>query len=153
MTSGDDGNPQTMEFYKLAVDMADKISGRRATSNSFFLTVQTAFVAVVGLAAPALESRPWWVSSVIAAAGVTISVSWWLQLRSYRDLNKAKFAVILDMESRLSEKVFTNEWKTLKEDPVESWRERYAELGLVERVIPVVFAVLYVALLLGRLLH
>lgn len=141
----------TLELYKLAVEMADRISARRATANSFFLTVQTAFVAVLGIAAPSLESQSLWVSAVVSMAGIALSVSWWLQLRSYRDLNKAKFAVINEMETRLPEKVFTNEWQSLKQDPVRQWRGRYAELGLAERVIPWIFAVLYVVLFLVQL--
>lgn len=144
-------SPTTLELYKLAVEMADRISARRATANSFFLTVQTAFVAVIGIATPSLASQSLWVSAVISMAGIALSVSWWLQLRSYRDLNKAKFAVINEMETRLPEKIFTNEWKSLKEDPVRQWRGRYAELGLVERVIPWIFAVLYGVLFFAKL--
>ena len=88
----------TLDLDKLAVEMADRISARRATSNSFFLTVQTTFVAVVAFAAPALKDRPWWSTAVIAAAGFAISFCWWLLLRSYRDLNKAKFEVVLEIE-------------------------------------------------------
>jgi hypothetical protein len=141
---------ETLELYKLAVEMADRISARRATANSFFLTVQTAFIAVVGLVTPELHGQPWWTNAVISATGIALSASWWLQLRSYRDLNKAKFNVILEMEKRLPEKIFTHEWDSLKNDPVPSWRARYAELGLVERIIPWIFAFLYIVLLLGR---
>jgi hypothetical protein len=130
--------------------MADRISARRATSNSYFLTVQTAFIAVIGLAMPSLANQSWWTSAVISAAGIALSISWWLQLRSYRDLNKAKFNVILEIEKRLPEKIFTDEWDSLKNDPVPSWRGRYAELGLVERIIPWIFVVLYIVLLLER---
>lgn len=140
-----------LELYKLAVEMADRISARRATANSFFLTVQTALVAVIGIATPSLMNQSLWVSAVVSMAGIALSMSWWLQLRSYRDLNKAKFAVINEMESRLPEKIFTNEWKFLNEDPVRPWRGRYAELGLVERFIPWIFAVLYVTLFAFKL--
>lgn len=43
---------------------------------------------------------------------------------------------------------FADEWKSLKEDPIRSWRSRYAELGFVERVVPTTFCALYVGLLL-----
>lgn len=35
----------------------------------------------------------------------------------------------------------TDEWVYLKQDPVKWWRPRYAELGLVERLVPTVFGV------------
>lgn len=151
MTAPQEPSALTVDLYKLAVEMADRISSRRATANSFFLTVQTAFITVLGLAAPALNKQPLWTSIVVGVAGIALSASWWLQLRSYRDLNKAKFAVINAMEERLPERIFTDEWKSLKSDPVPIWRGRYAELGLVERLIPFVFAILYIVLIFGRI--
>jgi hypothetical protein len=43
----------------------------------------------------------------VALAGIILSGSWWLQLRSYRDLNHAKFAVINSVETRFPVKLFT----------------------------------------------
>lgn len=42
--------------------------------------------------------------------------------------------------------LFTDEWKTLKQDPVKEWRPRYAELGTIEKWIPLLFMVLNLAL-------
>lgn len=141
---------RVLDLHKLAVEMADRVSARRANANAFFLTVQTAFVAVLGIATPALRDAPWWTALAVALAGVVLSASWWLQLRSYRDLNRAKFAVINAVEKELPVKVFTDEWASLKQDPVPKWRGRYAELGTIERVVPVVFVALYVLLFVGR---
>ncbi len=85
--------------------------------------------------------------TLAAVAGVVIAGSWWLLLRSYRDLNTAKFKVINAIETEhLPLKLFAEEWQYLKRDPVRSWRQRYAELGQVERVVPLIFALLYAAL-------
>jgi len=150
MTTNPTPDPREFELYKLAVEMADRISARRATSNSFFLAVQSAFVAVLGLAAPSLADRPWWTSLTVSAAGIALSVSWWMQLRSYRDLNHAKFGVINKIETGLPYKIFSDEWQYLKKDRIPGWRGRYAELGTVERFVPWVFAALYVLLFVGR---
>src|SRR5215211_423888 len=40
-----------LEQYKLYVQMADKISERRQSANSFFLTINTALIAFLGLVA------------------------------------------------------------------------------------------------------
>ncbi|WP_456298890.1 RipA family octameric membrane protein [Amycolatopsis mongoliensis] len=146
-----DVDPRELEIYKLAVEMADRVSARRATANTFFLTVQSAFVAVVGIASPKLHESAWWNSLVVSVAGIALSGSWWLQLRSYRDLNRAKFEVINSIESNLPVQIFSEEWKSLKKDPVARWRGRYAELGTIERSVPFVFATLYVLLFLARL--
>lgn len=149
--AGDIPDPRVIDLYKMAVEMADRISARRGTANAFFLTVQTTLISVLGLSTPTLKQAPWWVTLAVCLAGVTLSASWWLQLRSYRDLNGAKFRVINSIEENLPVKIFSQEWEYLKTDPVPSWRKRYAELGAVERAVPTVFALIYIMLLLGRL--
>lgn len=140
-----------MELYKLAVEMADRVSARRGVANAFFLTVQTTFVAVAGLAFPELSESPWWASLAVSLAGVTLSATWWMQLRSYRDLNTAKFTVINKLEEHLPVRIFCDEWEELKRDRIPAWRRRYAELGMSERVVPLVFAVVHLLLLVGTL--
>ncbi|MBL1101081.1 RipA family octameric membrane protein [Streptomyces coffeae] len=141
-----------LELYKLAVEMADRVSARRGQANAFFLTVQTAFISVISIDLPNLRQEPLWVAPVIALAGAVISMTWWLQLRSYRDLNRAKFAVINAIETQLPVQVFTDEWGHLTRTPAISRRVRYAELGFSERMIPWVFVLLHGLLCLGRLL-
>lgn len=143
-------DPAAWELYKLAVEMADRISARRGTTNAFFLTAQTAFVAVLSLALPT-TNEPAWAAAASIGAGLLISASWWLQLRSYRDLNRAKFDVILDLEAALPVRLYGKEWESLKQDRVKMWQPRYAELGTIERTLPLAFAVLYFVILVGRL--
>src|ERR1039457_6647865 len=85
---------RVLDLYKMAVEMADRVSARRSTANAFFLTAQTALVAVIGATSPSLMRATWWIALSVTIAGVVMSASWWLQLRSYRDLNRAKFKVI-----------------------------------------------------------
>ncbi|MFF3787447.1 hypothetical protein [Streptomyces sp. NPDC001933] len=142
---------EVLDLYKLAVEMADRVSARRGTANAFFLSVQTTFIALVSFGFPRLSESPWWVSLAVFLAGFTLSATWWMQLRSYRDLNTAKFKVINKLEERLPVKIFADEWKELKRDPIPAWRERYAELGASERTIPVVFVAAHLLLFVGRL--
>ena len=153
-------DPSILELYKLAVEMADRVSSRRTAANSFFLTVNTALVTVVGIFTADLSGRApspgiSASASVLASAlaGIVLSATWFLLLRSYRDLNSAKFAVINQIEKdHLPIRPFADEWKCLKEDPVRSWRNRYAELGFVERAVPATFGALYVGLLIVTVL-
>lgn len=39
-----------LDLYKLAVEMADRVSARRGTANAFFVTVNTALLAFLSLA-------------------------------------------------------------------------------------------------------
>ena len=137
-----------LELYKLAVEMADRVSARRGTANTFFVTVNTALLAFLGLA----ELKTAW---PVAAGGVVISLTWALLIKSYRDLNAAKYTVINKAEERLPLKVFYEEWQIVKKEPPESWLpkdwlarlNRYVEFTIVEMVVPLVFAVLYLAVL------
>lgn len=123
---------------------------RRGTANAFFLSVQTTLISIMALAYEKLDKAHYAVHLSLSAAGFTLSISWWLQLHIYRDLNTAKFAVINKLEERLPVQIFQDEWNSLKRYPLPPLRKRYAELGYVERVIPGVFAALYVLLYLGR---
>lgn len=138
------------EMYKLAVEMADRISARRMLANTFFVTMNTGLAALLGA-----HPFQWYV----AGAGIVLSIVWWALLKSYRDLNTAKYKVILAMEDRLPARIFADEWASLKREPMKlalkrsTLKERfteYWELGSVERIIPWVFAVIYVVALLSR---
>ena len=121
--------PGYLDLYKLAVATADRISARRGVANTFFLTVNTGLAALLGG-----DELRWYV----AGAGIVLCVAWWALLKSYRDLNGAKFEVINRMEERLPAQLFGDEWEQLK-------RSRYRELGQVERIVPVLFALVYAA--------
>jgi hypothetical protein len=136
-----------LDLYKLAVEMADRVSARRGLANTFFLTVNTAATGVL-----AVRSAGWY----LAAAGIVLSIAWWVQLRSYRELNGAKFEVILEMEKRLPAHIYTDEWARLKASRAQpatgqpanrmlAWLRKYRELGQAERIVPWVFALIYVA--------
>lgn len=127
--------------------MADRTSSRRATANSFFLTLQTGLVAALAALAPrvgASGGRNPFVLTLAGYSGIVLAAAWWLLLRSYRDLSRAKFAVITRIErDYLPIHPFHDEWAELKRDPVKRFRPRYAELGFVERIVPIAFGVVY----------
>jgi hypothetical protein len=149
-------DPRVLDIYKLAVEMADRISARRAVANAFFLTVNTTLVAVVGLSTTRPDSTLRF--AAVCAAGVAVSVCWWLLLRVYRRLNTAKFTVINKIEAEhLPVKPYTDEWAELGGGNGSTCRRgrltrTLRELGDVERIVPIVFGLLYVVLLIGRLM-
>ena len=141
------------ELYKLATEMADRISARRGLANTFYLTINTGLVALIGS-----HTLRWYV----AVAGIVFCLSWWAILRSYRDLNAAKFEVILAMEERLPVRVYGDEWQRLKTPAAQAQAARrrlaqrlaqYRELGQVERIVPAIFALIYVAELVRQISH
>jgi hypothetical protein len=78
--------------------MADRISNRRASANSYFLSVNSAILAFVGYLAAKDTGEYMW---MLAAGGIALSVLWEALITSYRNLNTAKFAVIHKIEKRL----------------------------------------------------
>jgi hypothetical protein len=145
-----ESSPHYLELYKLTVEMADRISARRGLANSFFLTLNTGLTAFLGTAlgpVPMPEGDTDSLRGVLMAGiGVVLCFTWWVLLRSYRQLNSAKFRVILEMEKQFTAAPFGNEWQLLKADPVKRRFSRYAELGLVERVVPLAFMTVYLVL-------
>lgn len=160
-----------LELYKTAVEMADRVSARRAGANNFFLTLNTVLAAVVGIVSaarkpPAHGGLPTFDAfglCATAVAGIILAVVWWALLRYYRRLSRAKWNVITRMEELLPARPFSDEWGELRPLPVpvretvtvpnrrrinERLRLRVAhrEATVVEQVVPFVFVALYIVL-------
>src|SRR3954468_12538694 len=91
----DPSSAHLLEQYKLYVGMADKISDRRQAANSYFLAVNSALLAFVGYVTTKETSDYLW---LLGLAGMALSYLWYRIVRSYRDLNSAKFVVIQAIE-------------------------------------------------------
>lgn len=169
----DDHAATVLEIYKVAVEMADRTSARRAATNSFFLTLNTALAAVVGIVSAARSTPQQGMPPAFdpyglfltAIAGVVLAIVWWLLLRYYRRLNSAKFQVINKIEEQLPARPYTDEWSILrptraapgeKRSKWSRWWHRevqHREATVVEQVIPFVFMAIYLALGIRVLLH
>lgn len=115
-----------LESYKIAINMADKISDRRALANNFFLTLNTAILAFSGIKAKTL----------VLFAGILVCIDWLLLLRNYQQLNQAKFEVINKLEKKLSLNIMSLEWDILQQNG-------YKTLSSREQIIPITFICVY----------
>lgn len=134
-------NDHILGIYKMYVDMADKVSSRRDAANSFFLTVNTGVLGLVGFFAQAAALPPGRIALLpVAVAGFVLSLLWRRILRSYRDLNSAKYKVIHEIELSLPLRPYDAEWEALGRgtDP-----SKYLPLTHVESRVPCIFAVLH----------
>jgi hypothetical protein len=130
-----------LEQDKLYVEMADRISARRGVTNTFFLTLNTAAVSAIGIlwSSHLRESR--WILAFLFAGLLAQCLAWFWLLRSYRQLNSAKYAVVGVLEERLpASPYWPAEWAALGEgnDPA-----RYWPLTHLEQWIPSLFAAIY----------
>jgi hypothetical protein len=78
-----------LEIYKFAVEMADRVSGRRLSVGA--LPVSGALAA---LAAVHGVDR-----ILLGTVGILLAVSWWTLLHTYRNLAEAKFRLISNLKS------------------------------------------------------
>ena len=139
-----------LEQYKLYVEMADRISHRRQTANTFFLTVNTALVALLDVAFRGesdLAQLAWY--PLVSFAGVVLAFTWYRLIHSYRDLNTVKFRLVRQIERRLPIRPYEAEWQALGQGE-ES--RLYLPFTSIETKVPWVFMLLYVALLVASYL-
>ena len=143
-TGAVDAGSAYFEQYRLYIEMADRISQRRAVTNTFFLSLNTIVFSVFGAV---WAHQPRHISTLGATLVLGVLVgeccAWWMILRSYRQLNTAKYTVIGLLEERLPASPFwAAEWTALGEG--KDWR-LYMALTHVERWVPFGFALIYVA--------
>jgi len=128
------------EQYKLAVEMADRISARREGANKIFLTANSIIFAFLTTQETFSE-----IHIFIAVFGIFLSFVWASVIKNYRSLNSAKYAVINEMEELLPWKVYTDEWEKLKKG---TDKKVYAKLTVVEKKLPWLFLSFYIFLLI-----
>ena len=134
---GSDYKLHLLEQYKLYVEMADRISARRQLANSFFLSVNTVIVGLVSYFTLNDACRRLVVLlSPISIAGLVICYTWYRLVRSYRDLNTAKFKVIHELEQELPASPYDCEWEKVGRG---TNRSLYLPFTRVEVIVPWVF--------------
>jgi hypothetical protein len=132
-----------LEQYKLYVEMADRVSARRSLTNTFFLTLNTSIFAAVGAFWRDRPTSSSWLLVFPVVALVVQCGAWFFLVRSYRQLNSAKYTVIGVLEEQLPASPYWEaEWKALGErkDKVKYW-----PLTHLEQWIPTIFAATYLA--------
>jgi hypothetical protein len=131
-----------LEQYKLYVEMADRISARRSSVNTLFVTLNAAVFTLVAALWRDKPAAPRALLVPPAALLLVLCLTWYLLVRSYRQLNTAKYAVIGALEQRLPASPYRQaEWSALGEG---AQRSTYWPLSQVEQWLPGVFAAAYV---------
>ncbi|QBK30770.1 hypothetical protein E0E05_09300 [Roseitalea porphyridii] len=135
-----------LEIYKMLVEMADRVSQRRQSANSFYLTVNTA---IIGGAAYLSQSDFGSLDTVaVSIAGLAVCFLWRRAVTSYKSLNDAKFEVITALEARLPASPYADEWKILD---VDGDGNKHRPFHATEILVPFVFAFVHGAQLLAEI--
>ncbi len=130
-----------IEQYKLYVEMMDRISQRRMTSNTLFITINSALLTLFSLFK--LTVSNWGV--LTSVVGIIITLSWYSIINSYKQLNTGKFEVIHELEACLPLSLYQYEWKILEEGKNE---EKYLPLSHIERYVPIAYGIIYFVILI-----
>ena len=143
-----DAKDPRLAVFELYLATAERVSDRRAQANAWMLSVNSAVVALYGylqtdrLAVPGGQKAVWlW---AIPAAGAIVCLAWVVLLTSYRKLNRAKFAVLQEIEADLPVQPVKREREVYT-------RDRRRSLSYVETAIPGCFVLLYAAMLIAAI--
>lgn len=131
-----------LEQYKLYVEMADRISQRRATANTYFLSLNSAILGFVGYLSVKDTGEYNW---MLACGGLALCLLWSRLILSYMHLNTAKFKVIHNIEKRLPISPYEAEWDAMEQGKNP---KLYRPLTHIERAVPIVFAILHLIVLI-----
>jgi hypothetical protein len=139
---GKDYRNHALEIYKLYLDLSDKLSARRQSVNSFFLTLNSFIIGLLGygqIASSSIAKNPefYWTISIL---GMVICVVWFKIIYAYKNIMRSKFIIIHRMEQHLPLAAYEAEWQVLREN------NGYQPLTHFEMVVPWIFFLLNLAI-------
>lgn len=149
----EDGNP-LLEQYKFYAGTSGEVSNRRLQTNRFYVSLLSGILVVLPFVFDLDNLTDVRLAAIllIGFVGVALCVLWFLNVWSYKQLNQGKYAVIHEMEQEdeVPYPAYDREWDEL--DRGENFWT-YLEHWKVERVVPWVLAVPYMAMFLFALFN
>ena len=149
----DSNQNELLEIYKLHSELADRVSQRREGANRLYVSLLSGLAVLLAalLRLGVGDGGPLKiVFSSTGAIGALLSVSWYVVIRSYRQLNTGKFKALHELEGKLAYPFFKREWELLAEgkDMKKYWKLTTVEVGL-----PCIFLLLFCGLIAFSLLQ
>ncbi len=133
-----------LEQYRIYLHIFNSTHDRNNKSNDFFLGLNTAIIGVLGYLETKGNANNESIIFIFAPfVGIAICYCWYQIISSYRQLNRTKFKVIHEVESKLPISLFETEWELLGKGKN---RKKYYPISLIERKIPIIFIILYIVI-------
>lgn len=132
-----------LEQYKVFLQTSEELIARRQNVNNFYITVNSALMAGIGLVW-ALDISVLYKSVVgilLFVVGIILSLSWIKLLESYGDLNGSKMKIISYIEKQLPASLFDAEWAVLSD---KLNKRKYTSFTQSEKRIPMLFILVYI---------
>ena len=133
------------------VETTNAISDRPQAANSFFLSINTAIVGLVGYVQSNSSTKTFLLFYLLVSiAGMLISYTWYRLILSYKQINSGKFRVIHLIEEKLPLSPYDTEWKILGKgkNPKE-----YLPFTNIEVIVPWIFFGLDTVVFLSVIWH
>ena len=140
-----------LEQYKLFVEMADRVSSRRAGMNKFYVSVLAGLFAILSVVS-SIEQDKSYVLAVLGVSsllGLMLCAIWWFNLLSSKQLNSAKWKVVHEIESQLPIQPWDKEWEYLGRGKSS---KKYIKSTTIERLVPFALSVPYLVLFVYSLI-
>ncbi len=131
-----------IEQYKVFQKTSEDLVARRQAVNSFYISVNSAIVAVTGIVMGLVEMPiKLFVTLFMCLLGIILDIAWINILDNYGTLNSAKMKVISLMEKNLPVSAYDVEWKVMS-DKLNN--KRYVSFTSSEKRIPKIFFITYI---------
>ena len=140
-TYGEDFKAHLLTQYQLYVTELDKLNDRRQKTNDFFLALNTALIAFLGVMIRFGEQDLGLFLILASLAGAAICTLWYSLIRNYSLVSKARFEILHIMEEKLPVHLFKREWNLLTKGKK---KDRYTPITHVEQNVPWIFIVFYI---------
>ena len=136
-----------LEQWKTATQLASNISSQRQQTNNFYMTAMTMltsgllFICNLENITPLIR----WIVGFGSVIGLICCICWFIMIRSFSKINAAKYHIINEIEQYLPANVlnYEHELKTASKKSKDK-KYDYVSFAKVERIMPLVFAVLFV---------
>jgi len=132
-----------LKQYHTYINGIDKVSQQRQKTNDFFLTINTAALAFMGVMNKAIENDSPFLTFAVSLFGIVLCVIWYRLIRTYRDINRGKYQILHKLEEKLPAALYKAEWEVLGKG---ADHKRYLPISHVEIKIPLIFIAFYLLL-------
>ena len=138
---------EILDQYKMFQKSSEDLVARRQSVNSFYISVNSALVALVGVVMGVVEMpAKLYVIAFMCITGIILDISWVSILDSYGTLNAAKMKVIKLLEEQLPIELYDAEWRVMS-DKLNN--KKYVSFTNSEKRIPRIFSIVYIVIIIA----
>ena len=130
-----------LDQYRLYVEMADRLTGRRVLVNNSFITLIGAGAVAYAAAPSHFEQQEGLIIFFrfgVSAFSVLLAVMWRATINYYRELATAKFKVIFEIEELLPAQPYKMEWEYLQRARREANKKHTRGQATIEMNLPLI---------------